>query len=109
MYNLYIIRARRHQTFSTSFDVSPNNIRTEDYFGVPLSNLIEPIITSYLNLVYELASIKIIEVSTAYPLPTVQKDHLTQKLKDLFLTFNIFLRLKVVPNMMVTINFRKRS
>jgi F-type H+-transporting ATPase subunit delta len=45
--------------------------------------LLQATIESYLALVYELASIKIIEVSTAYQLPAVQKDHLTQKLKEL--------------------------
>ena len=46
-------------------------------------NLIEPIITSYLNLVYELASIKMIEVSTAFAFTNLQKNTLIKKLKEL--------------------------
>ena len=39
-------------------------------------NLIQPVITSYLNLVYELASIKMIEVSTAFAFTNIQKNTL---------------------------------
>ena len=46
-------------------------------------NLIQPIITSYLNLVYELASIKMIEVSTAVAFTNLQKNTLIKKLKEL--------------------------
>jgi F-type H+-transporting ATPase subunit delta len=38
-------------------------------------NLIQPVITSYLNLVYELASIKMIEVSTAFAFTNIQKKY----------------------------------
>ena len=37
-------------------------------------NLIEPVITNYLNLVYELASIKMIEVTTAFAFTNLQKN-----------------------------------
>mgnify|MGYP001225321693 CR=1 FL=1 len=46
-------------------------------------NLIEPVITSYLNLVYELASIKMIEVTTAFAFTNLQKNTLIKKLKEL--------------------------
>lgn len=46
-------------------------------------NLIQPIITSYLDLVYELASIKMVEVSTAFAFTNLQKNTLIKKLKEL--------------------------
>lgn len=46
-------------------------------------NLLKSVIASYLKLVYETASIKTIEVSTAYPLANLQKNTLIQKLKEL--------------------------
>ena len=46
-------------------------------------NLLNSVITNYLELVYETASIKMIEVSTAYPFANLQKNTLIQKLKDL--------------------------
>ena len=46
-------------------------------------NLLQPVITSYLNLVYELASIKMIEVSTAFAFTNLQKNTLIKKLKEL--------------------------
>ena len=46
-------------------------------------NLISLIITSYLELVYETASIKMIHISTAFPFTYLQKNTLVQKLKTL--------------------------
>lgn len=46
-------------------------------------NFIEPVITGYLNLVYELASIKMVEVSTAFAFTNLQKNTLIKKLKEL--------------------------
>ena len=46
-------------------------------------NLLDAIITSYLELVYKTASIKTIEVLTAYPFTNLQKNTLIQKLKEL--------------------------
>jgi F-type H+-transporting ATPase subunit delta len=46
-------------------------------------NLLKSIIANYLDLVYETASIKMIEVSTAYPFANLQKNTLIQKLKEL--------------------------
>ena len=46
-------------------------------------NLLKFVISSYLELVYETASIKMIEVSTAFPFANLQKNTLIQKLKEL--------------------------
>ena len=46
-------------------------------------NLLQSVITCYLNLVYELASIKMIEVSTAFAFTNLQKNTLIKKLKEL--------------------------
>jgi len=46
-------------------------------------NLLPSIIEKYLELVYDAASIRMIEVLSAYPLDNFQKNTLIQKLKDL--------------------------
>ena len=46
-------------------------------------NLLRAVISNYLELVYETASIKMIEVSTAFPFTNLQKNTLIQKLKEL--------------------------
>ena len=46
-------------------------------------NLLQTIISSYLELVYRTASVKMIEVSTAFPFTTLQKLNLIKKLKEL--------------------------
>jgi F-type H+-transporting ATPase subunit delta len=46
-------------------------------------NILPSIITTYLGLVYETASIKMIEVSTAFPFANLQRNTLIQKLKEL--------------------------
>jgi len=46
-------------------------------------NLLKSVLAKYLELVYEAASIKMIEVATAYPFANLQKNTLIQKLKDL--------------------------
>ena len=46
-------------------------------------NLLQSVIANYLELVYETASIRMIEVSTAYPFDNLQKNTLIQKLKEL--------------------------
>lgn len=45
--------------------------------------LLKSVIANYLDLVYETASIKMIEVSTAFPFANLQKNTLIQKLKEL--------------------------
>jgi F-type H+-transporting ATPase subunit delta len=46
-------------------------------------SLLNSVISRYLELVYETASIKTIEVSTAFAFSSTQKDELIQKLKEL--------------------------
>ena len=46
-------------------------------------NLLQSIIYNYLELIYQTASIKKVEVSTAYPFANLQKNTLIQKLKEL--------------------------
>jgi F-type H+-transporting ATPase subunit delta len=46
-------------------------------------NVLKSVITNYLELVYETASIKTIEVATAFPFANLQKNMLIQKLKEL--------------------------
>ena len=46
-------------------------------------NLLQSIIDNYLKLIYGLASIKTIEISTAFPFTNKQKNMLIRKLKDL--------------------------
>jgi F-type H+-transporting ATPase subunit delta len=46
-------------------------------------NLLKSVISAYLELVYETASIKMVEVSTAFPFTNLQKNTLIQKLKEL--------------------------
>jgi len=46
-------------------------------------NLLSSIIVSYLELVYKTASVKMIEVYTAFPFTTLQKLNLIKKLKKL--------------------------
>ena len=46
-------------------------------------SLLEAVITSYLDLVYDAASIKMIEISTAFAFTNLQKNTLIKKLKEL--------------------------
>jgi F-type H+-transporting ATPase subunit delta len=46
-------------------------------------NVLKSVISNYLELVYETASIKMIEVVTAFPFTNLQKTTLIQKLKEL--------------------------
>ena len=46
-------------------------------------NILKSVISKYLELVYETASIKMIEVVTAFPFTNLQKNTLIQKLKEL--------------------------
>ena len=62
-------------------------------------NLLTSIINSYLELVYETASIKMIEVSTASAFTNLQKNTLIQKLKELTNAREIRLIITVDPNL----------
>jgi F-type H+-transporting ATPase subunit delta len=62
-------------------------------------NLLDSIIANYLELVYETASIKMIEVSTAFPFTNSQKNTLIQKLKELTNAREIRLIINVDSNL----------
>jgi F-type H+-transporting ATPase subunit delta len=62
-------------------------------------NVLSSVITGYLELVYETASIKMIQVSTAFPFTSSQKDALIQKLKELTSAREIRLIIEVDPNL----------
>ena len=62
-------------------------------------NLLSAVITNYLELVYETASIKMIEVVTASAFTNSQKTALTQKLKEITNAREIRLVITVDPNL----------
>lgn len=62
-------------------------------------NLLKSVITNYLELVYETASIKTIEVVTAVEFSNAQKNTLIQKLKELTNAREIKLAMTVDPNL----------
>jgi len=62
-------------------------------------NLLNAVITSYLELIYQTASIKMIEVSTASAFTNLQKNTLIQKLKELTNAREIRLIITVDPNL----------
>ena len=62
-------------------------------------NLLKSIIENYLELVYETASIKMIEVSTASAFTNLQKNTLIQKLKELTNAREIRLLITVDPSL----------
>ena len=62
-------------------------------------NLLRSVIASYLELVYETASIKTIEVSTAFAFTYLQKNTLVQKLKELTNAREIRLVITVDPSL----------
>jgi F-type H+-transporting ATPase subunit delta len=61
--------------------------------------LLKSVITNYLELVYETASIKTIEVLTASSFTNLQKDTLVQKLKELTNAREIRLVITVDPSL----------
>jgi F-type H+-transporting ATPase subunit delta len=62
-------------------------------------NLLTSVIDSYLELIYQTASIKMIEVSTASAFTNLQKDTLIQKLKELTNAREIRLVINVEPSL----------
>jgi len=62
-------------------------------------NLLKSVITNYLELVYETASIKTIEVITAFAFSNSQKTTLIQKLKELTNAREIRLVITVEPSL----------
>jgi F-type H+-transporting ATPase subunit delta len=62
-------------------------------------NLLNSVIARYLDLVYETASIKMIEVSTAFAFTNLQKNTLIKKLKELTNAREIRLVITVDPSL----------
>ena len=62
-------------------------------------DLLRSIITTYLDLIYETASIKMIEVYTASPFTILQKNTLIKKLKELTKAREIRLVITVDPSL----------
>jgi F-type H+-transporting ATPase subunit delta len=62
-------------------------------------SLLKSVITNYLELVYETASIKMIEVSTAFAFTNSQKNTLIKKLKELTNAREIRLVITVDPSL----------
>jgi F-type H+-transporting ATPase subunit delta len=62
-------------------------------------NLLDAVINNYLELVYQTASIKMIEVSTASAFTNLQKNTLIQKLKELTNAREIRLVITVDPSL----------
>ena len=62
-------------------------------------NLLQTVIARYLELVYETASIKIIEVYTAFGFTNLQKHTLIKKLKELTNAREIRLIINVDPTL----------
>jgi len=62
-------------------------------------NLLKSIIANYLELVYKTASIKMIEVSTAFAFTNLQKNMLIKKLKELTNAREIRLIITVDPSL----------
>jgi F-type H+-transporting ATPase subunit delta len=62
-------------------------------------NLLESVIANYLELVYETASIKMIEVTTAFAFTNLQKNTLIKKLKELTNAREIRLVITVDPSL----------
>lgn len=62
-------------------------------------SLLKSVITNYLELVYETASIKMIEVSTAFAFTSSQKNMLIKKLKELTNAREIRLVITVDPSL----------
>jgi F-type H+-transporting ATPase subunit delta len=62
-------------------------------------NLLESVIEHYLQLVFNLASIKIVEVSTAFPFTYRQKNILIKKLKEITKAREIRLFINLDPSL----------
>mmetsp|Transcript_48140 Transcript_48140/g.116873 ORF Transcript_48140/g.116873 Transcript_48140/m.116873 type:complete len:188 (+) Transcript_48140:2247-2810(+) len=72
-------------------------------------NLLSGIINSYLELIYQTASIKIIEVVTASAFTNLQKDTLIQKLKELTNAREIRLVITVDPSLIGGFSIKTES
>jgi len=98
-----IVRSQAKREILTKTLKSQVNTETFKFLMVLVDkkriNLLKPIITNYLELVYETASIKTIEVSTAFPFTYLQKNTLVKKLKELTNAREIRLVITVDPSL----------
>ena len=62
-------------------------------------NILDSVIAGYLALVYEIVSIKVVYLSTAFPFTKFQEDALVQKLKKLINAKEIRLITTIDPNL----------
>ena len=72
-------------------------------------NLLQTIIETYLELVYNLASIKMIEVTTAFPFTNKQKNTLIKKLKELTKAREILLVITVDSSLIGSFLIKTKS
>jgi F-type H+-transporting ATPase subunit delta len=72
-------------------------------------NLVVSVIGSYLDLVYETASIKMIEVTTAFPFNRSQKNTLIKKLKEITKAREIRLVVNVDPSLIGGFSIKTKS
>jgi len=82
-----VISVKRKEEVLTKTLKSQLNVETFKFLMVLVKrdriNLLKSVIINYLELVYKTASVKMIEVSTAFPFTTLQKLNLIKKLKEL--------------------------
>jgi F-type H+-transporting ATPase subunit delta len=98
-----VIRPEAKSNILTKILKSQINIETFKFLMILVKrdriNLLQFVISNYLELVYETAAIKMVEVSTAYAFTNEQKNKLIQKLKELTNAREIRLVITVDPNL----------
>lgn len=72
-------------------------------------NLVVSVVCSYLDLVYETASIKVVEVTTAYQFNRSQKNTLIRKLKEITKAREIRLSVNLDPSLIGGFSIKTRS
>ena len=98
-----IINQKSKREVLTKILKSQLNIETFKFLMVLVDrdriSVLGAVINNYLELVYQAASIKMIEVSTASPFTNAQKDTLIEKLKELTNAREIRLVVNVEPSL----------
>jgi F-type H+-transporting ATPase subunit delta len=72
-------------------------------------NLVVSVVGSYLDIVYDTASIKVVEVTTAYPFNRSQRNTLIRKLKQITKAREIRLTVNVDPTLIGGFSIKTRS
>ena len=111
--NPLIDKTRKQEVLEKTLK-SQLNSETFKFLSVLVSrnriNLLQTVITTYLDLVYDAASIKMIEISTAFAFTNLQKNTLIKKLKELTNAREIRLVITVdsslIGGFMITTNSR---